>query len=103
MRMLTVVIVLSAYLLAACSKSPVDATVGFANAVSTKLMGNLVQKDASHQVEGLIRNLDNRADCGVYIDRLREAGHGSPTAGATEWTIGHTYDDARKAGCVRPD
>jgi hypothetical protein len=83
--------------------SPGDNTVGFGNAVSSKLMSNLVEKDASHQVEGLIRNLDPRPDCQPYINRLREVGHGSPYAGATQWAIAHTYGDAGKAGCIRPD
>ena len=34
------------------------------------------------------------------IERLRDAGLGSPYEGATEMTIAHTYDAAGKAGCI---
>ena len=64
-------------------------------------MSGLVQKDASRQVEGLIRNLENRPECDTYKERLREAGHGSPYEGATESVIVRTYDAAGKAGCVK--
>ena len=97
-----VLTVLIAALMASCSKSPIDTAVNAANDAGTKLMAPLVQKDASRQVEGLIRTLDNRADCQIYIDRLREAGRGSPYEGATEFVVVHTYDDAGKAGCVKP-
>jgi hypothetical protein len=88
-------------LLAACSKSPLDATLDRANAAATKLMAPLVQKDASRQVEGLIRTIDDRPACRDFIERLRDAGRGSPYEGATEMTIAHTYDAAGKAGCVK--
>jgi hypothetical protein len=97
--MLTIV---TAGLLAACSKSPVDVTLDGANAAATKFMAPLVQKDASRQVEGLIRTINDRPACRVYIERLRDAGHGSPYDGATEMTIAHTYDAAGKAACVKP-
>jgi hypothetical protein len=101
---LTIVTVLSASLFAACSKSPVDSTVDVASAAAAKLMAPLIQKDASRQVEGLVRTIDdNRPDCQRYIQRLRDAGHGSPYQGATEMVIGHTYDAAGKAGCVKPN
>jgi hypothetical protein len=103
MRTLPIVTVLAAGLLASCSKSPIDTTVNAANAVAAKLMAPLVQKDASHQVEGLIRTLDNRPECQLYIDRLREAGRGSPYEGGTELVVVHTYDAAGKAGCVKPN
>jgi hypothetical protein len=96
-------IVLFISLLAACSKSPMDATLDGANAVAKKLMTPLVQKDASRQVEGLIRTIDDRGDCRDYIERLRDAGRGSPYEGATQMTIVHTYDAAGKAGCVKPN
>jgi hypothetical protein len=101
MRNLTIVTALSATLLVACSRSSVDATLDTANAAATKLMAPLVQKDASRQVEGLIRNIDDRPDCQAYIQRLRDAGHGPPYEGATEMIIAHTYDAAGKAGCVK--
>jgi hypothetical protein len=66
-------------------------------------MSNLVEKDASHQTEGLIRNLQQRPDCQQYIDALREAGRGSPYEGATEYRITHVYQDAQQAGCEKPD
>jgi hypothetical protein len=90
-------------LLAGCSKSPMDATVDGANAAATRLMAPLVQKDASHQVEGLIRTIEDRPVCRGYIERLRDAGRGSPYEGATEMMIVHTYDAAGKAGCVKPN
>ena len=56
-------IVLFISLFAGCSKSPMDATLDGANAAATKLMSPLVQKDASRQVEGLIRTIDDRPAC----------------------------------------
>jgi hypothetical protein len=94
-------IILSASVLAACSKSPVDSTVETANTAAQKLMAPLVEKDASRQVEGLIRTIDQRPECARYIQSLREAGHGAPAEGATQWAIVHTYDAAGKAGCVK--
>jgi len=79
----------------------VDATLDAANAAAAKLMAPLVQKDASRQVEGLLRNIVDRPDCQSYIQSLRDAGHGSPYEGATELVIVHTYDAAGKAGCVK--
>jgi hypothetical protein len=96
-----VVSVLSVGLLVACSKSPTDASLDAMNATTKKLMAPLVEKDASKQVEGLIRTIDDRPDCQGYIQRLREAGHGSPYEGATELAITHTYDVAGKVGCVK--
>lgn len=100
-RQIIVVSALGACLLFACSKSPVDASLDVVNATTKKLMAPLVEKDASKQVEGLIRTIDDRADCQDYIQRLRDAGHGSPYEGATEMVITHTYDAAGKAGCVK--
>jgi hypothetical protein len=94
-------IVLTTILPAACSKSPMEAILDGANAAATKLMAPLVQKDASHQVEGLIRTIDDRPACRDFIERLRDAGRGSPYEGATEMTIAHTYDAAGKADCVK--
>jgi hypothetical protein len=96
-------IILSAGALAACSKSPIDSTVDAANAAAKKLLAPLVQKDASRQVEGLIRTIDERPSCEGYIQRLRDAGHGSPYEGATQMVIAHTYEAAGKAGCVKQD
>lgn len=94
-------IILSATVLAACSKSPIDSTVDAANAAAQKFMAPLVQKDASRQVERLIRTIDQRPECLRYIQSLREAGHETPYEGATQWAIAHTYDAAGKAGCVK--
>jgi hypothetical protein len=94
-------VVLLASFLAACSKSPVDAAVDGANAAATKLMTPLVQKDASRQVEGLIRTIADRPACQDYIQRLRDAGRGSPYEGATQMVIVHTYDAAGRVGCVK--
>jgi len=45
--------------------------------------------------------MDDRPACQGYIQRLRDAGRGSPYEGATEMAIVHTYDAAGKAGCVK--
>lgn len=103
MRIPALAIAMMACLSGGCTKSPVDATVGVLNAASAKFMGNIVEKTASKQTEALARSIYDRADCRPYIDRLREAGRGVPTAGATQWAIAHTYADAGKAGCVKPD
>lgn len=100
-RPIIVIGALCASLLVACSKSPVDATVDVVNATTKKLMAPLVEKDASRQVEGLVRTIDDRPDCQDYVQRLRNAGHGSPYEGATELAIAHTYDAAGRAGCVK--
>ena len=90
-------------LLAGCSKSQVHSAIEAANAVSLHFMSNLVEKNATHQTEGLIRNLRQRRDCQQYIDALRDAGRGSPYEGATEYRIAHVYQDAQRAGCEKPD
>jgi hypothetical protein len=102
MRALIVLVALSGCILAACSRSPAQALVETDEALSQRLMGNLVETDASRQTNALIRNIDARPDCQSYIDELRRAGRDSPYEGATQWTITHTYDDAQKAGCVKP-
>lgn len=95
-------VVLCCTLLAGCSKSPVDSAIKVANAVSLHVMSNLVEKNASHQTEGLIRNLQQRPDCQQYIDALREAGRGSPYEGTTEYRVVHVYQEAQHAGCEKP-
>jgi hypothetical protein len=90
-------------LLAGCLKSPIDSAIEAANAVSLHVMSNLVEKNASHQTEELIRNLQQRPDCQQYIDALRQAGRGSPYEGATEYRIVHVYQKAQRAGCAKPD
>jgi hypothetical protein len=101
MRRLIMLMTLSSCILAACSRSPTQALVAADQALAHRLMGNLVEKNDSHQTNGLIRNIDPRPACQSYIDALRKAGAGSPYEGATEWTINHTYDAAQKAGCVK--
>jgi hypothetical protein len=64
-------------------------------------MAPLVTQDAAHQAELLIKSLDSRAEFAAYRDRLREADRGPPAEGATQWTIVHAYDDARKAARVK--
>jgi hypothetical protein len=70
-------IVLFISLLAGSSKSPMDTTVDGANAAATKLMAPLVQKDASHQVEGLIRTIEDRPVCRATLSAcvMRPAAH----------------------------
>jgi hypothetical protein len=101
MRALIAAIAVSVFLVTACSKSPIESAVDVTNKAAQKLMAPLAPKDASKQAEGLIHNLDLRPDCAVYIDRLREAGHGAPADGATQWAIAHIYDNAQKARCVK--
>ncbi len=100
---ISLAVALCCTLLAGCAKSPVQSAVEAANAVSLHLMSNLVEKDASHQTEELIRNLRQRPDCQQYIDALRDSGHGSPYAGATEYRITHVYQHAQRAGCEKAD
>lgn len=103
MRKLTIVLIIACCAATGCSKSAVDATVDTANKVGTKLISGVVQKDASTQVEGLIRNLKNSPDCDVYKERLREVEHASPYEGATQSVIVRAYDAAGKADCVKPN
>lgn len=79
MRSLPIIAAFAAGMLAACSKSPIDSATSAANAVGMKLMAPAMQKDASHQAEGLIRALASRPECQEFINRLREAGHAHPT------------------------
>jgi hypothetical protein len=55
-------------------------------------MSNVVQKDASTQVEGLIRNLENRPECDTYRKRLREVEPESPYEGATQSVVVRKYN-----------
>ena len=87
---------------AGCSKSAVNTTVDTANTLGKKLMSGVAQKDASAEVEGLIRNLEDRPECDTYKKRLREIEPESPYEGATQSVIVRTYDAAGKAGCVKP-
>ena len=103
MRLPIIATIFALCLFSGCSKSPIETGVNAANAYSAKLMAPLAPKDASHQAEGLIRTLDDRPECQLYIDRLREAGHGPPAAGATQYAMVHADDAAGKAGCVKSD
>jgi hypothetical protein len=102
MRRPIVMVALSGFVLAACSRSPEQALVAADQALSHRLMGNFVEKDASHQTNALIRNIDARPECRPYIHALRKAGRGSPYEGGTEWAVNHTYNAAQQAGCVMP-
>jgi hypothetical protein len=72
-----------------------------ANTVAAQRFSGIIHKDSSTQVEGLIRNLENRLACDVYRDRLRKAEHAAPYAGATQSAIVRTYEAAAKAGCIK--
>jgi hypothetical protein len=100
-RGLTIATVIAFCAVAGCSKPAVESAVDAANTVGEKLMSGVVQKDASTQVEGLIRNLENRSDCAIYKDRLREVERASPYDGSTQLVIAKTYGAAGKAGCVK--
>jgi hypothetical protein len=91
------------FILAACSKSPVDSGIDAANAAATRLLAPLVQKDASMQARKLIDKLEDRPECEVYKQRLREAGNASPYAATTQRALVTAYQDADKAGCGKPD
>jgi len=89
--------------LAACSKSPVDSALDAANALATRLMAPLVQKDASMQARKLIDKIGDRPECEVYKQRLREVGKASPYEATTQRALQSAYEDAGKAGCGKPD
>ena len=88
--------------LAACSQSSINSAVDTAGATTQHIMAPLVQKDASRQAQKLIDMLADRPECELFKLRLREAGEGSPTSGATEYAMTHAFDDAGKAGCGKP-
>jgi PBP1b-binding outer membrane lipoprotein LpoB len=92
-----------AFVLAGCSKSPVDSAIDAANTLATRLMAPLMQKDASMQARKLIDKIENRPECEVYKQRLREAGKASPYAATTQRALVVAYRDAHKAGCEKPD
>jgi hypothetical protein len=94
--LLTLVVLLA---LAACSKSPGEALYAATTAATRPLMQNLVEKDASHEVDGLIALVANKPECEVYKQALREAGKGSPYEGSTQLRISNARQDACKAGC----
>lgn len=83
----------------ACSKSPGEALYAATTAAIRPLMQNLVEKDASHEVDGLIALIANKPECKVYKQALRESGKGSPYEGSTQLKISHARQDACKAGC----
>jgi hypothetical protein len=85
---------------AGCSKSPGERVYDAATAVTSKLFGNLIEKDASRETGGLIAKLKTGPECNVYRRRLADAGKGSPYEGATQHTIVWTYKEAGEAGCV---
>jgi hypothetical protein len=85
---------------AGCSKSPGERVYEKATAATSKLFGNLVEKDASRETDGLIAKLKTGPECDVYRRRLAEAGKGPPADGATQHAIVWTYKEAGEAGCV---
>ena len=90
------------FAVAACSKSPVDTAIDAANTLANRLMAPLVQKDASMQARKLIDKLEDRPECEVYKQRLRDVGKASPYEGATQLAISHAWQDAGAAGCEKP-
>src|ERR1700685_270015 len=92
-----------AFIVGACSKSPVDSGIGAANSLATRLLAPLVQKDASMQAGKLIDKVEDRPECEVYKQRLREVGKASPYEATTQRDLLTAYQDAGKAGCVKPD
>ena len=99
MRRFTLVVLLAPLTLAACSKSPGEALYAATTAATRPLMQNLVEKDASHEVDGLIALIANKPQCEAYKQALREAGKGSPYEGSTQLKISHARQDACKSDC----
>lgn len=60
-------------------------------------------KDASRQAGKLIALILNVPRCEVFKKRLREAGKGNPAMGSTQLKFVNTMQDAKAAGCKRPD
>jgi hypothetical protein len=96
-------LIVSAFALPACSKSPTAVVVAAANAFGQHLMRPLVQKDASDEAKRMTELLSDRPECDVYKKRMLEAGRGSPYAGITQWKIVHTQHDACAAGCCKKE
>jgi hypothetical protein len=88
-----------AFALLACSKSPLDSAIDAANKLATRLVAPLVQKDASMQARKLIDKIEDRPECEVYKQRLREVGKASPYEAMTQRDLQSAYQDAYKAGC----
>ncbi len=99
MRQFRLLTLVAPLVLIACSKSPGEAIYAATTAATRPLMQNLVEKDASHEVDGLIALVANKPECEVYKQSLREAGKGSPYEGSTQLKISHARQDACKAGC----
>jgi hypothetical protein len=95
-----VILAVSLSAVAGCSKSPGEHIYEATTAVSSKLLSNLIEKDASHEVAGLIAKLKTGPECDVYRRKLAEAGKGPPADGATQHTIVWTFKEAGEAGCV---
>jgi hypothetical protein len=93
---------LAASLVAAvgCSKSPAERVYDTVTGLTSRLLANISEKDASREVGALIAKLKIGPECDVYRRRLAEAGKGSPYEGATQHAITWTYKDAGEAGCV---
>lgn len=103
-RMLSYLVV-SAVVLAACSKSPSAVVAAAVNRLGQQfgqhLMQPLVQKDASGEAKRMTELLSDKPACIVYKKRMLDAGRGSPYAGMTQWKIVHTQKDACAAGCCK--
>jgi hypothetical protein len=91
----------SAVLLAGCSKSPVEVGVEAAQSAAKQALAPLNPKDASAQAERMVALIADRPECYFYVEQLREAGRGPPTAGTTQLDLVGAYDGATKAGCVK--
>jgi PBP1b-binding outer membrane lipoprotein LpoB len=94
-------LIVSAFVLSGCSKSPSAVVVTATSNFAQHLMQPLVQKDASAQARRMAELLSNKPACKVFKDRMIAAGKGSPYEGTTEWKIAHTQQDACAAGCCK--
>lgn len=67
------------------------------------MFSSLAPKDASRQAVKLSALILNMPRCEVFRERLRDAGKGNPAMGSTQLKFVKTMQDAKAAGCRRPD
>jgi hypothetical protein len=97
------ILLLTAVVLNACSKSPAEHVVDAANVIGRQIMEPLAPKDASGQAERMITLVvADKAECGVFRARMREAGKGSPFDAVTQRQFVQVQQDACKANCCKP-
>ncbi len=85
-----------------CSKSPVQSASDTVQSAAGSVLAPLNPNDASKQAENMIRLIEDRPECDMFKQRLREAGKGPPAAGTTQVAILDAYNAAKAAGCRKP-